>query len=166
MGILCAILLNFWGVPTHSVRSSHDISSFSPRKPSEKKRNREEKGTHDWDGVLSVCWEAWFQVNTFEPRGHTEHKQSLLQVPGGNKGEKRNSYGGVRCFKMILWKLLLITRVKGMTKGLRAKALLMTRPMDERDEETYSAELWKDHLWGYLFHQKFWWVVLEKVAMS
>lgn len=43
-------------------------------------------------------------------------------------------------------KVITNNKVKGITKGLRAKALLMTRPMDEQDEETYSAEIWKDHL--------------------
>lgn len=37
--------------------------------------------------------------------------------------------------------------------------------MKEKCEET-CAEFWKDDLWGYLIHQKLWWTVLKKVAMS
>ena len=38
--------------------------------------------------------------------------------------------------------------------------------MEERDKETYGAEFWKDHLRGYLIHQKVWWVVLKEAARS
>lgn len=122
MGMLCAVPLNFWGVPTYNGGSFHDTSSFSLRKPSEKETERRIKpqvieiGCCQHNGNHDLRWTKLSQRNIDTTQFCFRILEEINEKRGG-------SYGWMRCFKMILQKgVTTNNKIKGLTMTLKAKA--------------------------------------------